>query len=265
MTMRLQHDWNAALREQKSEIWVNSGQAYGTIHCSARSDANGKRVVDFDANEGFKVEAYDQEHLRWMQISHNGQTQTFYSQNQVLNAIHGKGPVNCVDLSPLGELGVSCGNDGNLKVWEAASGNIMRNLVGHIGDLYTCQFFPSGKVVISGGSDMRLKIWSVEEGTCAAELKGHRARILGTRMIGRGRNLISHSLDGTVKLWETGSQSVVRNLLELNQPINDASIVSCSSLSSASIPPNPLEFGTDGQLVLVASEDKKISRSRYAI
>ena len=50
-----------------------------------------------------------------------------------------------------------------------------RELTGHYGDVYTCQFYPSGVVILTGGADMQLKIWSAETGQCAATLQGHKA------------------------------------------------------------------------------------------
>ena len=41
---------------------------------------------------------------------------------------------------------------------------VRRELLGHLGQVYTVRLFPSGLVVLTGGADMQVKIWSVQGG-----------------------------------------------------------------------------------------------------
>ncbi|KAG0431946.1 hypothetical protein HPB47_021260, partial [Ixodes persulcatus] len=136
-------------------------------------------------------------------------------------------------------------------------GYLLRELEGHVWDIYTCRFFPSGVVVLSGGADMQLKIWSAETGKCPVTMKGHSAAIHDTCVVDQGRNVISASKDGTARLWDCGQSACLGTLAEFE---HDA--INCCALgSSAAIdlgcreePSNDREVGTEGKLLVVGTE-----------
>jgi proteasomal ATPase-associated factor 1 len=175
-----------------------------------------------------------------------------------LRAIHDGKPVNCLNVSPHGELGVSGGNDGSLKVWETGTGAVRRDLKGHVGDILVCKFFPSSQVVLSGGSDVQLKIWSALDGTCAATIRGHSGGILDVDMVDRGRNIVSCSRDGTVRMWECGSQSQVAQLAQLGKPVNSVCVCTNPAPAEATSQPDSREYGTEGRMILLASDDASV-------
>lgn len=158
-----------------------------------------------------------------------------------------------MDISNGGELGVSGSNHGLLKIWQTSDGTELRDLKGHISDVFLCKFFPSGEVVLSGGSDLQLKIWSALDGDCAAILKGHTGGILDSDFIERGRNIVSVSTDGTARLWECGSQSIISILSKSDRPFNSCFVCQTTPKSS-SRPIDSREYGTDGKLVLLAGD-----------
>jgi len=125
-----------------------------------------------------------------------------------------QGITNCFDVTE--NLIVTGHADGGLYVWDASNPYenpvVMRNLKGHIADVYMTKFFPSKTVILSGGADIALKIWTIlEGGLCVAELKGHKRGVLSSDMIDRGRNLVSTSFDGTAILWDVPTQSKVHS------------------------------------------------------
>lgn len=130
------------------------------------------------------------------------------------------GPINCMDVSPQGQLLLAGGADGVLRVLDAREGKLRVELNGHVGDITVCRFFPSGQVVLSGSSDLQLRIWSALDGTCVRILKGHAGGILDVAIVDRGRNVLSSSRDGTVRLWECASGTTLRTVVELSAPIN---------------------------------------------
>ncbi|VDL72948.1 unnamed protein product [Nippostrongylus brasiliensis] len=99
------------------------------------------------------------------------------------------------------------------------NGNRLRDLEGHVMDVYKCRFFPSGLVILSGGIDMSVRVWSVETGTCPRTFKGHTsgwylgeksfdnsreacfAAVSDLAIIGVGREVLSCSHDGTIVKW----------------------------------------------------------------
>uniref|UniRef100_UPI00398F600F proteasomal ATPase-associated factor 1-like isoform X2 n=1 Tax=Pristiophorus japonicus TaxID=55135 RepID=UPI00398F600F len=174
--------------------------------------------------------------------------------------IHTKS-ITSMDVSSGGGLGVSCSTDGTMRIWQANNGELRRELVGHVYDVNCCRFFPSGIVVLSGGMDAQLKIWSVEDGNCSVTLNGHKGGVLDTTIVDRGRNIISGSRDGTARLWDCGMSTCLAVLADCGTPINGCTIgvaENTVNLGSPEQPPSEREIGTEGKLLLLAREDKKL-------
>jgi len=171
----------------------------------------------------------------------------------------GKGTTHCFDMTP--NLVMTGNSDGGLFVFDTTQDvtnpKLMRNLKGHLSDIYTCRFFPSRTVVLSGGGDMVLKIWTLmQDGMCVAELKGHKTGILSSDLIERGRNIVSSSRDGTAILWDVPSQNKIYDWGDKQHAINECRIAPHTSSATAS--KDVRDVGTDGKLLLLASDDRKI-------
>ncbi|KAM6290492.1 proteasomal ATPase-associated factor 1-like [Porphyrio hochstetteri] len=148
-----------------------------------------------------------------------------------------------------------------MKIWQAANGEIRRLLGGHVCDVNCCRFFPSGLVVLSGGMDAQLKIWSAEDANCVVTFKGHKGGILDTAIVDRGRNVLSCSRDGTARLWDCGSSSCLGVIADCGSPVNGIAVGAADSslnLGSPEKAPSEREVGTEGKILLLAREDKKL-------
>ena len=71
------------------------------------------------------------------------------------------GAVWAVGWSPDGARLVSGGDDGTVRVWEAASGRLLHTLTGHTGGVRAVGWSPDGTRLVSGGADGRLVVWSL--------------------------------------------------------------------------------------------------------
>jgi len=258
-SIQVQCDWEQDVKKiGKSSFWANyfskeGKKVYGKIHTSVQENGS----VSFDSDDGFRVTSFDKKALKMKvefkeEFSEEIQAPTFQFEK-----IHSPS-VNFLDLSPMGELGTSAGNDGQLYVWETKSGEIRRTLTGHLGDVLCCRFFPSGKVIMSGGSDYRIRIWDAIEGTCATNLTNHSGGILSLAAIDRGRNILSSSRDGTVRLWDCASENSLKILCESTSALNDISIAPLTDSifhPSSQRSPDPREVGGEGKVLIVAGED----------
>ena len=63
----------------------------------------------------------------------------------------GSGAVTCVAYSPDGETVVSCAGDKLLKLWNATTGQFIRDLPGHEAAVMGVAYLPDGKRVVSVG------------------------------------------------------------------------------------------------------------------
>jgi WD40 repeat protein len=90
--------------------------------------------------------------------------------------------VNSVAFSPDGRLlaSGSCGSataaallQGEIKLWDVATGSLVRTLTGHTDSVYSVAFSPDGRLLASGSRDNTIKLWDVASGSLVRTLSGH--------------------------------------------------------------------------------------------
>ncbi|KAM7308869.1 putative WD-repeat protein [Ixodes scapularis] len=254
--LSIQCNWSDVLRERNGDAWVTCKcRGQPGIHGKLkRTGLNPDGTPVVSASDRFQVLGVTKNSIRVSHTDPNCQT-CFLKPTTAFSNIHQKS-VPCLDVTS-GFLGVSVSGCNEMRIWDTRTGEVRRELEGHVWDIYTCRFFPSGVVVLSGGADMQLKIWSAETGKCPVTMKGHSAAIHDTCVVDQGRNVISASKDGTARLWDCGQSACLSTLAEFE---HDA--INCCALgSSAAIdlgcreePSNDREVGTEGKLLVVGTE-----------
>lgn len=87
---------------------------------------------------------------------------------------------------------------GELFVWDAQSGKLVRAFAGHPRVIYAVARGHNGDMV-TGGSDGMLRWWNVHSGECTMVRQGHRGTIRSLR------KLASCGDDGTINVWDIKS------------------------------------------------------------
>ncbi|XP_056417112.1 proteasomal ATPase-associated factor 1 isoform X1 [Hyla sarda] len=257
----IQSDWAYCLRKAEGEAWVSckipgKPTIYGTLKCGGVSP-NGTPEVT--SSEEFSVLEVTKKSLLIFCPSQNVCSK-FLAPYTSFPRVHNKS-VTCLDISCGGGLGVSTSTDGSMKIWQANNGETRRVLDGHVYEVNCCMFFPSGMVVLSGGMDAQVKIWSVEDASCPVTFKGHKAGIMDLAVVDRGRNVLSCSWDGTARLWDCGRSTCLAVVADCGVPINGISVGVADNtinLGSPETPPSDREIGTEGKILLLAREDKRL-------
>jgi len=65
----------------------------------------------------------------------------------------------------------SGGGDKTVRIWDAVSGKLLRELTGHNAYVRSVSFSPDGQWLASGSSN-NVRIWDVHQGNCVAVLAG---------------------------------------------------------------------------------------------
>jgi WD40 repeat protein len=127
-----------------------------------------------------------------------------------------RGPVGACAFSPDGRRIVSGGGgartelldsdrdqrSGELKLWDAETGQELYSLTAHRSLVSACAFSPNGRQIVSASHDGTLKLWDAETRQLQAELMGHFREVSACAFAPDGRRLVSASWDGTLKLWD---------------------------------------------------------------
>ena len=67
-------------------------------------------------------------------------------------------------VTPDGRHAISASSDNTLKVWDWATGELVRTLEGHTDEVNGVAVTPDGRYAISASSDNTLKVWDVGDG-----------------------------------------------------------------------------------------------------
>src|ERR1019366_7595638 len=92
--------------------------------------------------------------------------------------------------------------DGDIVLWDVATGKPKAVLKGHAHTVFTLAFSPDGKTLASGSGDNTVKLWDVATCNNTATLEGHTAFVKTVAFSPGGKMLASGSNDKTIKLWE---------------------------------------------------------------
>ncbi len=68
---------------------------------------------------------------------------------------------------------LSGSDDKTLKLWDAATGALLRTFEGHTDVVTSVAFSPDGTRVLSGSGDKTLKLWDAATGALLRTFEGH--------------------------------------------------------------------------------------------
>ncbi len=109
---------------------------------------------------------------------------------------------------------ISCQNS-TARIWDAATGQEVRQLAGHSDYLRSAAYSPDGKTIVAGGCDTRgedgscqsstAHIWDAATGQEVRRLKGHTDDVLSAAYSPDGKTIVTTSYDRTARVWEAAT------------------------------------------------------------
>ncbi len=110
--------------------------------------------------------------------------------------------VSHVAFSPDGKVLAVVGYNSTIRLWDPATGKVLRDLAGHSQYVSWTAFSPDSKTLASAGQDGTIRLWNVNNGTELAVLKGSGKEVAAVAFSPDGRFLASVACDRALRIWE---------------------------------------------------------------
>jgi WD40 repeat protein len=94
-------------------------------------------------------------------------------------------------------------------IWNAASGEEIRRLTGHTGEVLNAGFSPDRTHIATASADKTVRIWETGTGKLMTTLMGHSDKVYSTAWSPDGKRLLTQSSDSTARVWDAETEASV--------------------------------------------------------
>jgi WD40 repeat protein len=111
--------------------------------------------------------------------------------------------------------------DPTIRIWEAATGRLLRQLDGHTGWVCKLVFTRDGRRLISAATDQSIRFWDTSNWTETQVLRGHTDEVHSVAISETAQLVVSGSKDGDLKLWKGDATSATDGYRRLPEDLGD--------------------------------------------
>jgi WD40 repeat protein/DNA-directed RNA polymerase specialized sigma24 family protein len=112
--------------------------------------------------------------------------------------------INNVCFSPDGRRLAGATSGGQVKVWDAGTGRLLRTLRGHTAAVRVAAFSADGRRLVTASADKTARLWDADTGKQVLAFRGHQAGVL-CAAFGPGGRVVSSAADGAVRVWRAAT------------------------------------------------------------
>lgn len=146
-------------------------------------------------------------------------------------------PVIGVNFNKDGKKLATSGEDGTVRIWDLASGQVALALVGHSAMVNMVVFNPDGSRLASASDDSTARVWDAQTGKANFTLSGHQGFVAAVKFSPDGNFLVTAGEDQTMRVWDANSGKELAVFTTHSQTIRD------------------LAYSPDGTRLVTASDD----------
>jgi WD40 repeat protein len=117
--------------------------------------------------------------------------------------------ITALAFAPGSDLAATGHDDGVIRLWDTADGQLIRQLRGYLRPVSALAFGPDGKRLVSAGEDKLMFVWNLETGEIEGLFGGHTDRIPALVWHPDGRRLISAGWDTTARIWDADTHEPI--------------------------------------------------------
>jgi|GEM_PF-235701 len=120
---------------------------------------------------------------------------------KVLRAVETQDAPLCLELSPDGKTFATCGNSGQIHLWDSATLQEIGLLNGHTAPAIRLEFSADGRYLLSGSADHTARLWDTTTRTELMHI-AHDNSVTDVALSADLNTAITSSFDGTLRLWD---------------------------------------------------------------